>query len=297
MNLRHIKYFLAVAEHQGFSKAAAALYVSQPALSQQVKLLEESLGVQLFDRSGRNVRLTDAGEVYLQYVQNAFKNLDEGKRAIHDVENLSRGSLRIAVTPTFTSYLIAPLVAEFYSSFPKITLHIQEISQEKIEELLLKDEIDIGIAFEDGQSTEIESLALFNEDLAVVLSNNHPLAKESSLTFSDLAPEALILLNSSFATRKQIDYAFREAALHPNIQMETSSISAILEIIQRIPLATILPAAISDQNKNLVSITLKKQQIKRTAVLMQRKGGWQTAASKMFVKVTQEFVQKYFKFF
>ena len=83
MNLRYVKYFLAVAEHQGFTKAAAALYVSQPALSQQVKLLEESLGVQLFDRSGRNTRLTDAGEVYLQYVQSAFKMLDEGKRAIH----------------------------------------------------------------------------------------------------------------------------------------------------------------------------------------------------------------------
>lgn len=292
MNLRYVKYFLAVAEHQGFTKAAAALYVSQPALSQQVKLLEESLGVQLFDRSGRNTRLTDAGEVYLQYVQSAFKMLDEGKRAIHDVENLSRGSLRIAVTPTFTSYLIGPLVAEFYSSYPQITLHIQEISQEKIEALLLNDEIDIGIAFEAGVSNEIESIALLNENLAVVMSKQHPLAKRSTLTFSDLTQEVLILLNSSFATRKQIDHAFREVGLYPNIQMETSSISAILEIIQRIPLATILPAAISNKNNNLVSIALATQQIERTAVLMQRKGGWKTSASRMFVKIAEELVQK-----
>ena len=292
MNLRYVKYFLAVAEHQGFTKAAAALYVSQPALSQQVKLLEESLGVQLFDRSGRNTRLTDAGEVYLQYVQSAFKMLDEGKRAIHDVENLSRGSLRIAVTPTFTSYLIGPLIAEFYSSYPQITLHIQEISQEKIEALLLNDEIDIGIAFEAGVSNEIESIALLNENLAVVMSKQHPLAKRSTLTFSDLTQEVLILLNSSFATRKQIDHAFREVGLYPNIQMETSSISAILEIIQRIPLATILPAAISNKNNNLVSIALATQQIERTAVLMQRKGGWKTSASRMFVKIAEELVQK-----
>lgn len=292
MNLRYVKYFLAVAEHQGFTKAAAALYVSQPALSQQVKLLEESLGVQLFDRSGRNTRLTDAGEVYLQYVQSAFKMLDEGKRAIHDVENLSRGSLRIAVTPTFTSYLIGPLIAEFYSSYPQITLHIQEISQEKIEALLLNDEIDIGIAFEAGVSNEIESIALLNENLAVVMSKQHPLAKRSTLTFSDLAQEVLILLNSSFATRKQIDHAFREVGLYPNIQLETSSISAILEIIQRIPLATILPAAISNKNNNLVSIALATKQIERTAVLMQRKGGWKTSASRMFVKIAEELVQK-----
>ena len=99
-----------MAKHRSFTRAATALYVSQPALSQQIKQLEETLGTPLFDRSGRNVELTDAGEVYALYAQRALQDLEEGKRAIHDVQNLSRGALRIAITPTFTTYLIGPLI-------------------------------------------------------------------------------------------------------------------------------------------------------------------------------------------
>lgn len=150
MNIRYVRYFLAVAEHQGFTRAAEALHISQPALSQQIRMLEESLDAQLFDRSGRHIHLTDAGEVFLQYARQAFQLLDEGQRAIHDVEDLSRGSLRIAVTPTFTSYFVVPLVAEFHARYPHITLDIQEMSQEKMEGLLLENELDIGIAFAGG---------------------------------------------------------------------------------------------------------------------------------------------------
>lgn len=114
MLLRHIHYFLAVAEHRSFTRAAAALHVSQPALSQQIRQLEDTLGAQLFDRTGRVTRLTDAGDVYFRYARQALHDLAEGRRAIHDVQDLSRGSLRLAVTPTFTSYLVGPLVEAFH---------------------------------------------------------------------------------------------------------------------------------------------------------------------------------------
>lgn len=103
-----INYFLAVAEHRSFTRAATALYVSQPALSQQIRRLEESLGTQLFDRTGRVTCLTDAGKVYFRYARRAQQDLEEGKRAIHDVVDLSCGSLRVAITPTFTTYLVGP---------------------------------------------------------------------------------------------------------------------------------------------------------------------------------------------
>lgn len=86
----------------------------------------------------------------MQYARQAFQLLDEGQRAIHDVADLSRGSLRIAVTPTFTSYFVVPLVAEFHARYPHITLDIQEMPQEKMEGLLLENELDIGIAFAGG---------------------------------------------------------------------------------------------------------------------------------------------------
>src|SRR3984885_16365621 len=101
MLLRHIRYLQAVAEHQNFTRAAEALHVSQPTLSQQIRQLEDLLQVQLLDRSGRTVRPTDVGEVYLQYARKALRELEAGRRAIHDVHNLSRGSLGIARRPTF----------------------------------------------------------------------------------------------------------------------------------------------------------------------------------------------------
>ncbi len=114
MLLRHIRYFLAVAEQGNFTRAAEALHVSQPTLSQQIKQLEDALGAPLFDRSGRAVRLTDAGEAWMRYARLALQDLDAGARAIHDVATLARGHLRLAMTPTFTAYLVGPTIDAFY---------------------------------------------------------------------------------------------------------------------------------------------------------------------------------------
>lgn len=94
MLLRHIRYFLAVAEQGNFTRAAEVLHVSQPTLSQQIKQLEEQLGTPLFDRTGRAVRLTDAGAAWMRYARLALQDLEAGTRAIHDVATLERGSLR-----------------------------------------------------------------------------------------------------------------------------------------------------------------------------------------------------------
>ncbi|WPR97245.1 transcriptional regulator CynR [Klebsiella aerogenes] len=285
MNIRYVRYFLAVAEHQGFTRAAEALHISQPALSQQIRMLEESLDAQLFDRSGRHIHLTDAGEVFLQYARQAFQLLDEGQRAIHDVEDLSRGSLRIAVTPTFTSYFVVPLVAEFHARYPHITLDIQEMSQEKMEGLLLENELDIGIAFAGGTATDIVSTPLLQEVLALVVAAHHPLAREEPLTLNQLAAEEFILLNHHFATRLQIDHCLQRAGFHPQVTIEMHSINAILDIIQRTQLVTILPLNVAAQRTGLVSRLLEEAALERTAVLMQRKGARPKAAARIFAEM------------
>lgn len=288
MNIRYVRYFLAVAEHQGFTRAAEALHISQPALSQQIRMLEESLDAQLFDRSGRHIHLTDAGEVFLQYARQAFQLLDEGQRAIHDVADLSRGSLRIAVTPTFTSYFVVPLVAEFHARYPHITLDIQEMPQEKMEGLLLENELDIGIAFAGGTAPDIVSTPLLQEVLALVVADHHPLAREESLSLSQLAAEEFILLNHHFATRLQIDNCLQQAGFHPQVTIEMHSINAILDIIQRTQLVTILPLNVAAQRTGLVTRLLKEAALERTAVLMQRKGARPKAAARIFAEIARE---------
>ncbi|MFV3403082.1 transcriptional regulator CynR [Pseudomonas sp. NY15463] len=287
MLARHIQYFLAVAEHSSFTKAAAALHVSQPALSQQVRQLEESLGAQLFDRSGRTTRLTDAGDVYLIYARRALQQLQEAKRAIHDVSDLSRGSLRIAVTPTFTTYLVGPLIEAFYARYPNITLNLQEISQERIEALLMADELDIGIAFDDIQTPDLEAVPLLSETLALVVSRKHPLAELRSITSQGLSAESLVLLGTEFATREQIDRYCRQYEIRPQVQMQANALGAVIEIVRRTGLSTLLPAKIALAHDDLVAITLEPERLQRTAVLMRRKDAFLSAAVREFIELAK----------
>lgn len=288
MLARHIKYFLAVAQHHSFTKAAAALHVSQPALSQQVRQLEESLSAQLFDRSGRTTRLTDAGEVYLRYARRASQELEEGKRAIHDVGDLSRGALRVALTPTFTTYLVGPLVEAFHSRYPNITLNLREIAQEQMEELLLADELDVGVAFEDGHSQDIETQPLLIEALALVVGERHPLAGQSAIDLDALSAESLILLSEEFATREQIDRYCRQHNITPRVKMEANVIGAVIEVVRRTTLSTLLPATVALAHQGLFAIELSPQRLHRTAVLMQRKGAYQTSAARAFIELATD---------
>lgn len=285
MLARHIRYFLAVAEHLSFTKAAAALHVSQPALSQLVKQLEEEMGAQLFDRTGRTTRLTDTGIAYLQYVQRASQELQEATRAIHDVSDLSRGSLRLAVTPTFTTYLVGPLVEAFYARYPKITLNVREISQESIEDLLLAGELDVGIAFGEINSPDIEALPLLDETLALVVSTAHPLAKEKSVGLQALSAESLVLLSKEFATREQIDSYCRKYGIHPKVLMEANALGAVIEIVRRTRLSTLLPARTAQAQENLVAIAIEPERLQRTAVLMRRRDTYQSFAARALTEL------------
>ncbi|MBO9549337.1 transcriptional regulator CynR [Pseudomonas sp.] len=288
MLARHIQYFLAVAAHHSFTKAATALHVSQPALSQQVRQLEESLGAQLFDRSGRTTRLTDAGEVYLAYARRAAQELEEARRAIHDVSDLSRGSLRVAVTPTFTTYLVGPLVEAFHNRYGNITLNVREMSQERMETLLLADELDVGIAFEGAQAQDIEASPLLVETLALVVNRRHPLAQAASIGLEALSAESLVLLSGEFATREQIDRFCQQHGIHPQVRMEANTISAVTEIVRRTTLSTLLPATIALAHDDLAAIALDPVRLQRTAVLMQRKGAYQSAAARVFVEMATQ---------
>ena len=221
MLLRHIRYFLAVTEHQNFTRAAEALHVSQPTLSQQIRQLEEAIGAQLLDRSGRTIRLTDAGEAYVQYARRALQDLDAGRRAVHDVQELTRGDLRLAVTPSFTAYLVGPLVQRFNARYPGINLSVTEMNQDRIETLLAQDDLDIGIGFNKARSVDIESQAWFVETLTLVVGKGHPYAtRQRPLSIREFEKESLVLLSCDFATRGHIDRYCQAQGVKPRIAIE-----------------------------------------------------------------------------
>lgn len=294
MELRHIRYLLAVADHANFTRAAEALHISQPTLSQQIKQLERSLGVVLLDRSGRTVRLTDAGEAYAQHARLALRDLDAGERAVHDVQDLSRGHLRIAMTPTFTAYFIGPLVHRFRTAHPGITLTVRETTQERIEADLLADRLDLGIAFAGPHPAGIEHSALFTETLRLVVGSDHRLAaKRGSLPVRQLTREALGLLSADFATRQDIDTYFTDLGVSPHIAIEANSISALLEFVRRGSLATVLPDAIVREHADLHLVSLTPPLPTRTVELLRRNTAYHSAAAHAFAEIVRIAAQQH----
>ncbi|WP_323689870.1 transcriptional regulator CynR [Rhizobium sp. AN64] len=221
-------------------------------------------------------------------MRRASQEFLEAKRALHDVDDLSRGSLRVAVTPTFTTYLVGPLVGAFQSRYPSISLNLREISQEHMENLLLSDEIDVGIAFSGTPTADLDLDSLLVETLALVVRAGHPLASERSVGLDALSAESLVLLSAEFATRDQIDRFCRQHSIQPRVQIEVNSISAVVEIVRRTSLSTLLPATIAFAHQDLKAIALDPVRLERTAVLMQRRHGYRSAAAKTFVALAKE---------
>ncbi|MDP9711028.1 UNVERIFIED_ORG: LysR family cyn operon transcriptional activator [Pseudomonas fluorescens] len=289
MLLRHLRYLLAVADHGGFTRAAEALHVSQPTLSQQIRQLEETLGVDLFDRTSRSVKPTDAGQAYIECARRVLVELEAGKRALHDVKDLSRGSLRLAMTPTFMAYLVGSLVRDYVARYPGIHLEIFELSMDDIEAGLADDSLDIAIAFTPVRNPDIECIPAFVETLGVMVGREHPLYDSSSvLTPDDIAQLDFALLAPDFFTRLSIDEYFRQNGITPKVQIEVNSVSTLLEVIRHAPIATMLPEAIATEDRALRRLRVESEAPQRGAALLRRKNNYHSAAAEAFMKLVLE---------
>ncbi|SDS84759.1 transcriptional regulator CynR [Pseudomonas granadensis] len=286
MLLRHLRYLLAIADHGGFTRAAEALHVSQPTLSQQIRQLEESLGVTLFDRTSRTVRPTDAGAAYIECARRVLVELEAGKRALHDVKDLSRGTLRLAMTPTFMAYLVGPLVRDFAARYPGIHLQIFELSMDDIEAGLADDSLDIAIAFTPVRNAEIECIPAFTETLAIMVGREHPLyASDSRLLAEDIAQLDFALLAPEFITRLSVDEYFRHQGITPKVHIEVNSVSTLLEVVRCSPMATMLPQAIATEDRALRRLRVEAEAPQRGAAILRRRNNYHSAAALAFVEL------------
>src|SRR5215467_12561341 len=168
MELRHLRYFIECAELLHFTRAAEMLHVSQPTLSIQIHSLEEELGAPLFQRVGRNVRLTEAGSLFLDHARRALREVEAGQQAIHDLKGLLRGSLRIGVTYAFSAEMLPTVLAKFVQFYPAMHVIVTEATTRDVEEGLIHGEFDLGMVFQSPNRDDFQSLKLFKEDLYVV---------------------------------------------------------------------------------------------------------------------------------
>lgn len=286
MLLRHLRYLLAVADNGGFTRAAEALHVSQPTLSQQIRQLEETLGVILFDRTSRTVKPTDAGQAYIECARRVLVELEAGKRALHDVKDLSRGTLRVAMTPTFMAYLVGPLVRDYTARYPNIHLEIFELSMADIETGLANDTLDIAIAFDGGRNVDIESIPAFTETLGVMVGRSHPLwESQAALSTEEVAQLEFAVLATDFITRTRIDEYFAQKQITPKVVIEVNSVNTLLEVIRHTAIATILPEPIATVDRALCKIPLVRDAPTRGASLLRRKNNYHSAASVAFMEL------------
>lgn len=284
MLLRHLRYLLAVADHGGFTRAAEALHVSQPTLSQQIRQLEETLGVTLFDRTSRTVKPTDAGQAYIECARRVLVELAAGKRALHDVKDLSRGTLRLAMTPTFMAYLVGPLIRDYTAQYPNIHLEIFELSMDEIETGLADDSLDIAIAFDQVRNADIESIPAFVETLGLMVGRDHPLYEcRTALSAQQVAQLEFALLTQNFVTRISIDEYFAKAQITPKVVIEVNSVNTLLEVIRHTAVATILPEPIATQDRALRKLLLAGNGPQRGASVLRRKNNYHSAASVAFM--------------
>jgi LysR family cyn operon transcriptional activator len=285
---RTLQYLIAIAEHGNFSRAAEALHVSQPTLSQQIKQLEQTLELPLLDRSSKQVRLTDAGETYLYHARRACSELEAGTRAIQDVQNLSRGTLRIGWTPV-TDFMTCTLIERFHIAYPGIKLTTLEMPADQIAIAIAEDRIDYGIAFNkpilknSSKLHEIQTRTLFREPLCIALGNEHARAGQlERISVKELGRENLILLNKEFALRRTIDQYFNDHGIAPVIAMQTDSLSVIIEMVQLGPLVTILPESIVRSQCGLHQIRLAPGLPLQEITVISRATGYKNPASTAF---------------
>ncbi|MFF2086954.1 transcriptional regulator CynR [Nocardia sp. NPDC058176] len=285
--LRHIRYLAAVAEHGSFTRAAEELHVSQPTLSHQVKQLERAVGAVLLDRAGRTVRLTDAGAAYLAHARRALDEIAAAQRSVHDVTDLSRGVLRFAAPPTFTPYLVGPLIARFRERYPGITVEFGESAQDTIESGLLDDRVDLGIGFAPPRLPGITAEALYDETLAAVLGAAAYPSPPAALSPQDLATHDLALLNPSFATRHHVDTYLDEHGVTPRIALQLDSIQVLLEAVSESDLLTILPEAVTDTHPQLLRVPLQPSMSRRTVTLLHATDSHRSAAATAFTELVR----------
>lgn len=293
MEFRHLRYFLAVADALHFTKAAEGLHVSQPALSAQVKQLEQEVGVPLFDRVGRSVHLTRAGTIFREHARRALREMELARATIAQEEGLQRGLLTVGVVQTVNAYLVPEIVARFSARYPLVSLKLDELSGPDIEAGVENGALDLGIGFVPVSSERIESQPLFEEDFVLIVAPAHRLAVRRQLSLSALAEESLILLSDLFCSRRLLNASFERVGARPKIIVEMNSIEGILATVRTSKLATILPRLSLGigRNDTLRGVPLKSPTPRRGVGLLWKKGGYRSGAARALAEQVKAVVK------
>ncbi len=287
MELRHMRYFAALAEHLSFTRAAAKVHVTQSTLSHQIKKFEDEIGVPLFERAGKKVIITEAGETLLPSVTRALNEIDSGLQSLRGTERRLTGRLRIGATHIFNVNLVPSCVATFLSRNPSVMITAAEYPALQIEEALRAEKLDIGIGYKPSNTKGISFEPLYDEEMALVVSRDHPLASRKRVRMFELHRQPMVLLTADFSTRVMLDEWFASVNASPAVVVEMNAIAPMLSLVDKMEIATIVPRQAVPDGQRLVSILIESPTPIRTPGLLSKVTGEDQSIAKSFAAIVR----------
>ncbi|CCX55975.1 lysR substrate binding domain protein [Bacteroides sp. CAG:1060] len=288
MEFRQLRYFVKVAELRSFSEASKVLFISQSTLSQQIKQLEEELGVELLVRDSRHVSMSDYGEQYLPYAKQVLKDVDTSTERMNDVRQLKIGTLNVGATYTFCP-LLADTVRDYMKKYPGIKLKIYCRSMENLMEMLEHGQLDVALSYKPLQRyDDIDSHILFNSNLCVIAGKDNPVAKKERIRLAELENLPLVLPAKGLQARNAFDSLLYGQNFKFDVRLEINDLSMLLDMVSRTNLVTLLSGATIHSNKNFVAISLDHPHSEMQGSFHLLKGTYCKNATKEFLKMLVE---------
>lgn len=231
MDIRHLKYFLKVAEFKSFTKAAQDLYITQPTISKMVKNIEEELGVVLFNRSGKEIELTDAGQIIFEQAHNIVNSFQHLSSELDDLVNLKKGHIRIGLPPMIGSSFFPKVLGKFREQYPDVTIQLVEVGAKKVEEDVESGVLDIGVVLLPTKEELFQSFALVKEKLVLLVHPTHPFADKQAVSLHELENESFVFFREDFALHDRIIAECVRAGFQPRVIYESSQWDFISEMV------------------------------------------------------------------
>ena len=265
INLNRLLTFHEAAEELNFSTAAQKLSITQPAVSAQIHKLEEDLGVKLFNRIGRIIALSEAGEVLRGFSRRIFRLLDEAESVMDELRLVRRGTLKIGTTTTYAGHIMPPLLSRFQTEFPMVKVILHEGSSMDIAKRVAKLEIEVAVVAYSGNLKNVQFDLLRQEELVLVLPPGHPLASRTSVSIKALAKEKFILREKGSSTRLIMRNLFRQHRINPPVVFETSNVDFIKEqVANGMGVSFLTRSAVSEElaSGRMATAKLKEEKLK-----------------------------------
>lgn len=288
MNHNHLMIFRAVAESGSFTRAAQRLYISQPALSQQVGQLETELGVKLFDRLPRGVRLTSAGQILANHGARIAALDQQAQRQIQELQGLARGRLTLGASQTIGVYLMPEILGRFRREYPQIDLDLEISNTEAIQQKLADDLFDLALTEGFLEQPDLDASVFQQDNLVAIVPPEHPLLERKAVTAAQFCAQPLIVREHGSGTLAVIERALARKSITLSPTMSLGSTEAIKRAVQsHIGVAIVSRLSITQELAagSLIELPLSDLRIRRPLHRLELRGKIRSPAAEIFVKM------------